>query len=61
MIKQTVPLSWTLHTDCKLNTLYNVGRTDGPTDWLRCRLCHSVTGSVWGDGWDDNIGLKGNV
>lgn len=24
MIKQTVPLSWTLHTNCKLSTLYSV-------------------------------------
>lgn len=34
---------------------------DGHADWLCCGLCHSVTGSMWGMVWDDNIVLRGNV
>lgn len=55
-IKHTVLLSWTLHRDFKLSTLYNIEgmwlcRVDSPADWLCCGLCHSVTGSMWGMVW----------
>lgn len=61
VIKQTVLLSWTLHTDCKLSTLYSAVQGRQPN---RLVMLSAVSFSdrlrLGGDGWDDNIVLKGN-
>lgn len=61
-IKQTVLLSWTLHTDCKRSTLYSAVQGRQPSRLVMSAVSFSDRlrlGGV-GYGWDDNIVLKGN-
>lgn len=59
MIKQTVLLSWTLHTDCKLSTLYSAVQGRQPSRLVMLSAV-SFSDRLRLGGWDDNIVLKGN-